>query len=49
MKKTIIAAAVASVVAAPAAFADVSISGNVNMELQDKDATTGWGNSTNTD
>jgi len=49
MKKTIIAAAVAAVVAAPAAFADVSISGNVNMELQDKDATTGWGNSTNTD
>jgi predicted porin len=49
MKKTIIAAAVAAAVAAPAAFADVSISGNVNMELQDKDATTGWGNSTNTD
>ena len=49
MKKTIIASAIAAVVAAPAAFADVSISGNVNMELQDKDATTGWGNSTNTD
>jgi predicted porin len=49
MKKTIIASAIAAVVAAPAAFADVSISGMVNMEIQDTDATTGWGNSTNTD
>jgi len=49
MKKTIVAAAVAALVAAPAAFADVSISGNVNMEIQDVDASTGWGNSTNTD
>jgi hypothetical protein len=49
MKKTIIASAIAAVVAAPAAFADVSISGNVNMEIQDQGATTGWGNSTNTD
>jgi predicted porin len=49
MKKTIIAAAVAAAVAAPAAFADVSISGMVNMELQDLDAATGWDNSTNTD
>jgi len=49
MKKTIIASAIAAVVAAPAAFADVTISGNVNMELQDLGATTGWDNSTNTD
>jgi hypothetical protein len=33
MKKTIIAAAVAATVAAPAAFADVSISGQFNQEL----------------
>jgi hypothetical protein len=32
MKKTIIASAIAAVVAAPAAFADVSISGNVQFE-----------------
>jgi len=49
MKKTIIASAIAAVVAAPAAFAEVKISGNVNMELLDQDATTGWDNSTNTD
>jgi len=49
MKKTIIAAAVAAAVAAPAAFADVTISGNVNMEILDQDAGTGWDNSTNTD
>jgi len=49
MKKTIIASAIAAVVAAPAAFADVTISGNVNMEILDQDATTGWDNSTNTD
>jgi predicted porin len=33
MKKTIIAASIAAVVAAPAAFADVSISGNVMAEF----------------
>jgi predicted porin len=51
MKKTIIAAAVAASVAAPAAFADVSISGMVNPEFIDSDAAaTGWGASeTNTD
>ena len=49
MKKTIIASAIAAVVAAPAAFADVTISGNVNMEIQDLGASTGWDNSTNTD
>jgi len=49
MKKTIIAASIAAVVAAPAAFADVSISGNVNMEVQDKGRAAGWVNSTNTD
>jgi predicted porin len=49
MKKTIIASAIAAVVAAPAAFADVTISGNVNMEILDQDASTGWDNSTNTD
>ena len=43
MKKTIIAAAVAASVAAPAAFADVSISGMVNPEFIDQDGTTGWG------
>jgi predicted porin len=44
MKKTIIAAAVAaaasSVVVAPAAFADVSISGMVNAEIMDRDTAT---------
>jgi predicted porin len=53
MKKTIIAAAVAASVAAPAAFADVSISGMVNPEFIDKDGTTssdGWNaSSINTD
>jgi hypothetical protein len=33
MKKTIIAAAVAAAVAAPAAFADVSVSGQINQEF----------------
>jgi hypothetical protein len=33
MKKTIIAAAIAAVVAAPAAFAEVSISGQINQEF----------------
>jgi predicted porin len=49
MKKTIIASAIAAVVAAPAAIAEVKISGNVNMELLDQDAASGWDNSTNTD
>jgi predicted porin len=49
MKKTIIAASIAAVVAAPAAFADVTISGMVNMEVQDLGKTTGWDNSVNTD
>jgi predicted porin len=48
MKKTIIAAAVAAAVAAPAAFADVSISGMVNPELHDTDGN-GWVGSVNTD
>jgi len=33
MKKTIVAAAVAALVAAPAAFADVSVSGQINQEF----------------
>jgi len=37
MKKTIIAAAVAAAVAAPTAFADVTISGMVNPEFVDRD------------
>jgi hypothetical protein len=41
MKKTIIASAIAAVVAAPAAFAEVSISGNVGYEMYDNDAATG--------
>jgi predicted porin len=36
MKKTIIASAIAAVVAAPAAFADVSISGQINQEFIDR-------------
>lgn len=44
MKKTIIAAAIATVVAAPAAMADVSISGQVKMTFSDVDgdATNQW-------
>jgi len=49
MKKTIIAASIAAVVAAPAAFADVTISGMVNMERLDTGAATGANFSTNTD
>jgi len=49
MKKTIIAAAVAAAVAAPAAFADIKISGMVNPELMDADASTGRAMSVNTD
>ena len=44
MKKTIIAASVAALVAAPAAFADVKIGGNVIQEFISDDAT---GNSDN--
>jgi predicted porin len=40
MKKTIIAAAVAASFAAPAAFADVKISGMINPEFTDKPETT---------
>jgi predicted porin len=47
MKKTIIAAAVAASVAAPAAFADVSISGMVNPEFQKTGSD--WAGSVNTD
>ena len=35
MKKTIIAASIAAVVAAPAAFADVKVSGLVHMSIAD--------------
>jgi len=42
MKKTIIAAAVAASVAAPAVFADVKISGMVNPEYIDQEGATGW-------
>jgi predicted porin len=48
MKKTSIAAAVAAAVAAPAAFADVSVSGMVSVEFLDKDGATandGWNDS----
>jgi predicted porin len=38
MKKTIVAAAIAAAVAAPAAFADVSISGQINVEFYKSDA-----------
>jgi predicted porin len=37
MKKTIVAAAVAALVAAPAAFAEVSISGQINVEFSDNE------------
>jgi len=37
MKKTIVAAAVAALVAAPAAFADVSITGQINVEFSDNE------------
>jgi len=50
MKKTIIAAAVAAAVAAPAAFADITISGMVNPEFIDEDGDKGYGASAvNTD
>jgi predicted porin len=50
MKKTIIAAAVAAAVAAPAAFADIAISGMVNPEFIDQDGAKGYGASAvNTD
>jgi predicted porin len=40
MKKTIIAASIAAVVAAPAAFADVSVSGLVHMSIADTESST---------
>jgi len=43
MKKTIIAASIAAVVAAPAAFAEVSISGLVHMSITDSDTGTSTG------
>ena len=46
MKKTIIAAAVAAAVAAPAAFADVSVSGLVHMAVTNTDTTTSMSNAT---
>jgi predicted porin len=46
MKKTIVAAAVAAVVAAPAAFADVSISGAAQMEVLSGDGQAATGNGT---
>ena len=49
MKKTILASAIAAVVAAPAAFADVKIGGMVNPEFGFSDATTGNSASVNTD
>jgi len=50
MKKTIIAAAVAASVAAPAAFADVSFSGMVNPEFINQDTSKGYGvSAVNTD
>ena len=39
MKKTIIAASIAALVAAPAAFADLKVSGQINIELENKDGT----------
>jgi len=39
MKKTIIAASIAALVAAPAAFADVTISGQINQEFTNDDGT----------
>jgi hypothetical protein len=45
MKKTIIAAAIAAVVAAPAAMAEVSISGQINQEFtNDSDDSTNAAN-----
>jgi len=37
MKKTIVAAAIAAAVAAPAAFADLTVSGQINIEIENKD------------
>jgi len=47
MKKTIIASAIAAVVAAPAAFADVTISGQINVETIETGSSTAT--TTNTD
>jgi len=41
MKKTIIASAIAAVVAAPAAFADISVSGQINQEFSDNNSAGG--------
>ena len=41
MKKTIVASAIAAVVAAPAAFADVSVYGKAHMAMQQKDMGSG--------
>ena len=49
MKKTIIAAAVAAAVAAPAAFADVKISGQINAEIFDNDGANGYQMDENSD
>jgi predicted porin len=44
MKKTIIASAIAAVVAAPAAFAEVSISGQINVEFSSNEVGDNSGN-----
>jgi predicted porin len=49
MKKTIVAAAVAAVVAAPAAFADITISGQINAEIVDNNNTNGYQMDENSD
>jgi predicted porin len=49
MKKTIVAAAIAAAVAAPAAFADVSISGQINVEFYKSDASVTNGTATAAD
>jgi predicted porin len=49
MKKTIIASAIAAVVAAPAAFADVKISGQINAEIFDNNGANGYQMDENSD
>jgi predicted porin len=49
MKKTIIAASIAAVVAAPAAFADVKISGQINAEMYGNNHAEGWSMDENSD
>jgi hypothetical protein len=46
MKKTILAASIAALVAAPAAFADVKISGQINQEFKDAGGDMTSGNNT---